>query len=283
MTISTLRLLPLVAAPILLLRALASAQGETGFLRGEGHLDTAISYTKDAYNEFWAGTDKVHVGAVGRVTRSTYNLYAAYGLNDEVDLALSAPWVVASSSAANDPGFERESDFQDLGLQAKCRLARQRVGPGEASFLVAPGIKIPLGHYESDAVTAIGDGQTDYRGRVIAHYGFDCGAFVSLETGYDRRAGLPKDETPWNVTVGTTFFDRVTVTPFYSGVRSYGGTNIGPGVPFPSNHEAFDRWGVGAYARLTDRFGLTGSWRTTTEGRNTGDVDGFSLGFVVRY
>ncbi len=279
MTIPTLPRLSLAAGSTLLLPALASAQGETGFLRGAGHLDTAISYTKDAYNEFWVGTDKVHDPGVGRVTRSTYNLYAAYGLTDEVDLALSAPWVVASSTSGN---FDRESDFQDLGLQAKCRLLEERVGPGAVSLLVAPGIKIPLGHYESDDVTAIGDGQTDYRGRVIAHYGFDCGAFLSLESGYDRRAGLPKDETPWNVTLGATFFDRVTVSPFYSAVRSYGGQNIGQD-PFPAVQEEYDRWGVGAYARLTDTFGLSGFWRTTSDGRNTGDVDGFSLGVVVRY
>ncbi|MGH7149720.1 MAG: transporter, partial [Planctomycetota bacterium] len=189
------------------------------------------------------------------------------------------PWVVASASSS---GTDRESDFQDLGLQAKCRLLRQRMGPGEASLLVAPGIKIPLGDYEENAVTAIGDGQTDYRGRVVAHYGFDFGAFVSLESGYDRRAGKPKDETPWNVTVGATFFDLLTVSPFYSGVRSYGGPNIGQ-ASFPAVQEEYDRWGVGAYARLTDQFGLTGYWRTTTDGRNTGDVDGFGLGVVVRY
>lgn len=279
MTISIPRLLSLVAAPTLLLPALASAQGETGFLRGAGHLDTAISYTKDAYNEFWVGTDKVHDPGVGRVTRSTYNLYAAYGLTDDVDLALSAPWVVASSTSGN---FDRESDLQDLGFQAKWRLLRERVGPGEASFLVAPGVKIPGSDYEENSVTAIGDGQPDYRGRVIAHYGFDCGAFVSLESGYDRRVGEPKDETPWNVTVGATFFDVLTVSPFYSAVRSYGGPNIGTDS-FPAVQEEYDRWGVGAYARLTDTFGLTGFWRTTTDGRNTGDVDGFSLGIVVRY
>ncbi|HKB17263.1 MAG TPA: transporter [Planctomycetota bacterium] len=279
MTITSLRRLPLAAATTLLLPGLAAAQGETGFLRGAGHLDTAISYTKDAYNKFWLGTDKVHDPGVGRVTRSTYNLYVAYGLTDEVDLAMSAPWVVASSTSGN---FDRESDFQDLGLQAKWRLLRQRVGPGEASLLVAPGIKIPLGHYESDSVTAIGDGQTDYRGRVVAHYGLDNGVFFSLESGYDRRAGLPKDETPWNVTVGATFFDRVTVTPFFSAVRSYGGQNIGQD-PFPAVQEEYDRWGVGAYARLTDNFGLTGFWRTTTDGRNTGDVDGYGVGIVFKY
>ncbi len=281
MTVSTLRLLPLAAAPTLLLSALASAQGETGFLRGAGHLDASISYTKDAYNEFWLGTRKVHDGGVGRVARTTYNVYLAYGATDDVDLSLSAPYVISRSSGSGN--FDhREADIQDLGLQAKWRLARERVGPGEASLLVAPGIKIPFGTYEENSVTAIGDGQTDYRGRVIAHYGLDSGVFVSLESGYDRRAGKPKDETPWNVTVGATFFDRLTVTPFYSGVRSYGGQNIGQD-PFPAVQEEYDRWGVGAYARLTDQFGLTGFWRTTTDGRNTGDVEGFSLGVVIRY
>ncbi|HET6201381.1 MAG TPA: transporter [Planctomycetota bacterium] len=270
----------LVAPLAALFAGSALAQGETGFLRGAGHLDTVLSFSKDAYNKFWLGTDKVHDPGVGRVTRSTYNLYAAYGLTDDVDLSLNAPWVVSNVTGAGE--FDRESDFQDLGLQAKWKVGSARLGPGEASFLVAPGLKIPLGDYESDNVSAIGDGQTDYRGRVIAHYGLDSGAFVSLETGYDRRAGLPKDETPWNVTLGTTVLNQVTLTTFYSAVRSYGGPNIGGG-PFPETQEEFDRVGIGSYVRLTDRFGIAGYWRTTVDGRNTGDVDGFAVGLVVKY
>lgn len=38
---------------------------------------------------------------------------------------------------------------------------------------------------------------------------------------------------------------------------------------------------VGAYVRLTDRLGLSAGWRTTLDGRNTSDVDGYSVGFVL--
>jgi len=53
-------------------------------------------------------------------------------------------------------------------------------------------------------------------------------------------------------------------------------------MSFPSNEENIERAGVSLYWRVAERFGLTGTWRTTLDGRNTGDVDACSLGIVLR-
>src|SRR6185295_11849402 len=107
-------------------------------------------------------------------------------------------------------------------------------------------IKIPLSHYESDALTAIGDGQIDYRARAIAQYRFDNGMFVAVESGFDYRTEGPPNEIPFNAMVGATFFGRVTVTPFYTLVHSRGNKDIGQ-TDFPSVREEATRWGVSAY------------------------------------
>ena len=82
----------LAAAPF------AAAQGETGFLRGQGRSDVVLSYTLDWYDEFWVGDDKVEDPGVGEVERASYTLYAAYGLDAETDLFLSASYVEAEAA-----------------------------------------------------------------------------------------------------------------------------------------------------------------------------------------
>lgn len=258
----------------------AVAQGETGFLRGEGHLDLVFGYTLDTYDEFWIGSDKTGLPDVGRVDRQGYGLYAAYGLCDTIDLIASGSYVTVDSDGLAN--FDDEKDFQDLLLAAKWRVLEARRGRATWSLSLLPGIKLPLSDYEDNAVTAIGDGQVDLRARVVGHVQLDNGAFASLETGYDRRNDVPDDEFPLHLTVGATLGGTLTVAPFLSRIDSLGGTDIGDPGGFTPNEEDILRAGVGLYVRLNESFGLTGNYRTTLDGRNTGDVEGYSLGLVIR-
>ncbi|MCY2960801.1 MAG: hypothetical protein NTY35_11595 [Planctomycetota bacterium] len=259
----------------------AFAQGDNGFLRGTGHSDIVLTFNRDSYDEFWVGNDKVSDPAVGKVTRDSYALYAAYGLRDDMDLVFSGSYVKAESDG--NAGFEDESDLQDAYLGAKWRFWTNIQDKHGFALLFAPSVKLPMTDYEDNAVTAIGDGQVDLRGRLIAHYQMANGFYAALESGYDVRNGAPKDEVPLNLSVGATF-GMVTLTPFYSRVFSQGGPDIGaPGFTFPSVQEEYSRVGLGAYVRIGDGFGLTGMWRTTIDGLNTGDVESFSLGLVVRF
>lgn len=265
------------------LSSVAAAQGETGFLRGAGRADIALTYGEDSYDQFWVGNVRVSDPGVGEITRRTVSLYTAYGLSDDTDLVFGAAWVEASSDGA--AGFPDESDLQDATIGLKHAFWRTPAGGGEFTLLAAPGVKLPMSDYEDDAVTAIGDGQVDLRARVIGHWRHTTtGIFASLETGYDRRNGAPDDEIPFNLTLGFPVFDRVTIMPFYSRTESLGGIDISE-VPaqggFPSVEEDVERYGVQAYARLGDSIGLTAGWRTTIDGTNTGDADTWSLGLVL--
>jgi hypothetical protein len=282
---SSLRLLSVLS--VSLLTAAASAQGDTGFLRGKGRFASALSYTLDYYDEFWVGDNKVSDPNVGEIERATYSFYTAYGLNDDIDLVLNANYVEAESDGA--AGFDDESALQDLYLGAKWRAFETGSGQedagnrGDFSFFFAPSIKLPMTDYEDNAVTAIGDGQVDLRFRAIAHYQIG-GLWASLESGYDVRNGAPDDEVPVNLTLGGTVADRVTIMPFYSLVNSLGGIDISdvgvePGG-FPATEEEYTRWGISIYARIARNLGLTGMWRSTSDGMNTGDADAYSVGLV---
>ena len=258
----------------------AGAQGADGFLRGEGRLDVAFSYVFESYDHFWVGDDKVEDPAVGEVTRESVNLYAAYGLAESLDVVGTLSYVDAENDGTTL--FHDERAMQDGTLGLKWRVFEQRFGPGDFSFLAAPAVKIPLSHYSANAVTAIGDGQIDYRARVIGHYRFDNGVFASIESGFDYRTEQPANEIPLNATIGVTLFDRVTIAPFYSWTDSLDGIDIGQG-DFPAVEEDIERWGVGVYVRVTELLGITGGWKTTIDGKNTGDLDGWWAGIVLSF
>ncbi len=256
----------------------AVAQGDSGFLRGKGKLDVALSYGLDTYDEFWVGGDKISGAPFGRVTRHNVNVYAAYGLTDSIDLALNGSYVYASSEEI----FEDEHGLQDLTTQLKWRFFSKKLGPGTLNLLAAPALQVPMSHYEDNAVTAIGDGSVDLGLRGIAQYVFDNGIFFALETGYDVRFDAAPDEYPLHLTAGATVFGKLTVTGFYSLIDSLGGYDIGQG-PFPGVEEQYHRAGGVIYYRINETVGISGSAWTTFDGKNTGDVDGFSLGVVLKF
>ena len=254
------------------------AQGDSGFLRGQGKLDLALTYAVDTYDRFWIGSDTVDDAPFGRVSRQTANIYGAYGLSDDMDLAFSASFVYVST----DEVFDSEKALQDFYAQLKWRVLAKGLESGRLNLLVAPAVKIPLTHYEDNAVPAVGDGQVDLRFRTILQFVFNSGSFLALETGYDFRLDEPPNEVPVHLTGGFTLIQRLTIAGFYSFTKSLGGYNIGEG-DFPGVKEEYDRLGLNLYCRLDDRHGITFSAWTTLDGMNTGDVDGAALGIVLRY
>jgi hypothetical protein len=256
---------------------LAYSQGDSGFLRGKGALDLALSYSEDTYDSFWVGSDRVTDAPFGEVTRTTINLYAAYGLSQQTDLVVGLSHVGSETDAV----FDSESELQDFTMHLKWRAFGEELGQGRLNLLLSPGIKVPVSDYENDAVPAIGDGQTDLRLRGIAQYVWNSGAYIALETGYDIRFEDTPNEIPIHLTAGATFFDHVTVSAFISNISSQGGYDIGEG-PFYGVEEEYTRYGSSVYLRVQPRFGISLSGWATSAGKNTGDVTGFSFGLVWR-
>lgn len=267
-----------VAALLAAGSATASAQGETGFLRGRGKTDLSFGYAAERFDDVFVGTDKTSTAALGTVTHESFNLHAAHGLTNDLDLFVAASWVDAENDGTAK--FHDETQLQDAIGGAKWRVhGPDRFGPGAFSFLVAPSIKVPMSHYEAKLPTAIGDGQIDYRARAIAHYRLDCGVWASVESGFDYRSEGPDNEIPLNVTVGFPVTRFVTVSPFFSTVWSGGTADIGQ-TDLPNVEEEYQRAGVSIYAHLDKHFGLTAGWKTTLDGKNTGDLDGYWVGLV---
>jgi hypothetical protein len=261
-------------ALLVLLAATSTAQGETGFLRGRGHLDVATSYSVETFEDVQL-ENPVERFEDGRV--EVVGLYAAYGLRDDLDLVLRAAHV--ASSADGEPAFEDESDLQDVSVQAKWRLHEQPLGPGQLSLLVMPGIRAPLTDYPDRSVNplnGLGTGDTVLLGRVIAHYG-QGSSYLAFETGYDRHNGPLDDEIPLFLSGGTTV-GRVTYQAFLSSIYALGDTISHPRLS--DERDGYLRAGLGAYIRANDAFGLSVSVFGSDDGENSGK--GASLGVVFR-
>jgi hypothetical protein len=261
------------------LSATAHAQGDNGFLRGEGKTDISFNYSYEKFSRFWVGDDKVHDPAIGKVYRESYNFWAAYGLRDDLDLVAQASIVRADTTG--NPRMRDHSALQDGVFGAKWRVFDQRLGPGSFTIAATPAVKIPLSHYEANAVTALGDGQIDFRFRGVAQYQLDCGAYLAVETGYDVRMGGTPNQYPINVSLGATVFDRLTVTPFIEYMNSEGSDDIGQ-VDFPDVEEDYYRWGIGTYLRLNEHIGVTAGYKATIDGKNTGDSWSYWAGIVFK-
>ncbi len=253
------------------------AQGETGFLRGAGGLDVVLSWHTDEFPE------RIDLGlgatADGEVDRTSVSLYGAYGLTDSIDLTANATY--ASADGSGGVTAPDEDDLQNLVLGAKIRLREWDVGQSVFSLLVAPGVKLPMTDYEEDGYNSLGSGQIDLRARLIGHVqGARGGWFASVESGYDRRNGTPTDEIPLNLMVGANPLRLFWITPFYSRSFRRSGGEAGTGVF--AGDEDFSRWGVSLYAPLHENLGLTAGWRRSSDGRERGDIDGYSIGVVFK-
>lgn len=263
-----------LATTAVLLALPAAAQGDNGFLRGEGRLDIATSCSVERYGRYRLENPSQ---SFDDVERRIFGLYAAYGLCTDLDLVAHAARVAAESESGS--GFADESGLQDASLQLKWRGYERALGSGTFSWLFAPGIRFPLTDYPSFAdnpLNGLGEGDTVLLGRVIAHYQWSS-SYAALETGYDHRNGTLDDEVPVNLSLGTTL-DRTTLQLFYSNVLALGDTVSNE--RFSDEHDGYLRVGLGAYVRISEAFGLFVNVRYSDEGEN--DSTGASVGTVFR-
>lgn len=281
--------------------ALAVAQGDSGFMAGEGRLFTALSYQRDVIDAY--RVDGGLVPLESDLVREYVSFFAAYGLTEDFELSGSLSY--ATSSAGSGVESAEESGLGDLYLAGRWRAHSQRLGAGRLSLLLAPGIKLPVGDYDAQSPAAIGSGQTDLLGRVVAQYLFEAGTFAALETGYDVRTEDPPDEIPLNLTLGHSFDSGLSLAAFYtrvdsrgvilrsatpetnatpasgSGTGSQSGSGSGQGSPPPPQtglQGDYEQWGLSASMWLTDELSLSLGYRQVLEGASAWSGDGLWIG-----
>lgn len=299
-----MKLLSFAAAILFTFLAFAQthAQGLVdGFMRGQRKASLAVTASHEEYDTYYVGTRAVQNPNLGTVTTEALNAYGVYGLGYDLDLIVNASYVRTGASAGYWP---KQEGFQDLSGALRWEAYDYKIGRGRLSWLFAVGYSLPLQNYVTDALVTIGRGSRNFDGRTILH--FKSGAFfLSGQYGYIRRGKVtldrvvnyyqpdqlnPNSGSAVNVPDATEFIIRggVSAKPFY--VDGWfqrqtpfkdRGTDIRAGVPFPTNGVGFTRAGVTLYLPLIKKFGLTGSYSTTLDGRNIGKASRLSGGVIL--
>ncbi|MFD2570942.1 hypothetical protein ACFSUS_09880 [Spirosoma soli] len=271
-----------------------------GFMRGKRHGLLAVTYSQGSYDTYYVNTTEVRNPNLGTVSTQALNLYASYGLDYDLDLIVSAPYVRTEASAGY---WQKQEGFQDLSAALRWEAYDYKFGGLRVSWLFSVGYSMPLQNYVIDSPVTIGQGSRNIDGRTMLH--FKAGAFfLTGQFGYIRRGKVtldrivnyydpsqlnPNSGTSANVPDVTDAVVRTGITTKHFYLDGWAqrqtpyneGTNIGPGIPFPTNAIGFTRVGATVYIPLLKKFGLTAGYSTTLSGRNTGKAERLNAGIVI--
>ncbi|GAB4021696.1 hypothetical protein [Spirosoma koreense] len=279
----------------------AYAQGLVdGFMRGQRKANLQIIGSQESYETYYINKTETRNPNLGTVTTQAVTVKASYGLGYDLDLIVAAPYVRTEASAGYSP---KQEGFQDISAALRWEAYDYKIGKTRLSWLFAVGYSMPLQNYVNDALVAIGRGSSNLDGRTMLHY--KAGPFfLTGQYGYIRRGQVALDHivsaydpTQLNPNSGVKVNSPdVTELIIKTGVKTKAlyidgwfqqqtpyseGTNIGPGIPFPTNTVGFARVGATAYVRLVGQLGLTAGYSTTLSGRNIGKSDRINGGLVI--
>ncbi len=271
-----------------------------GFMRGQRKASLAIIGSQETYETYYINTTETRNPNLGTVTTQALTAIGTYGLGYDLDLIVAAPYIRTEASAGYTP---KQEGFQDLSAALRWEAYDYKIGKTRLSWLFAVGYSMPLQNYVNDALVAIGRGSRNLDGRTMLHY--KAGPFfLTGQYGYIRRGQValdhvvntydpsqlnPNSGMKVNVPDVTELIIRtgVKTKPFYidawfqQQTPYTQGTDIGPGVPFPTNAVGFTRVGANVYLRLVGKLGLTVGYGTTLNGRNIGKSSRIDGGLAV--
>jgi hypothetical protein len=261
---------------LLILFASATAMELNGFMPGDGQADLAISYSRDTYDHFWMGHNKVADPEVGKVTNTSLSMWGQWGISDRLAVLANLPYVTADSDGFG--GFAKNG-LQDLTVVGKYQLAATETGQGQHLFFAAAGFRTPASGYEANSPVDIGDGTTDALLRLV--YQFEQGPmYLAQQVGFDLRGGDAPNGLPLHTEVGATV-RQFTGSFFYSQYLATGGTDLmAPDSTYPSNKDEYKRLGAKIYGKISGHLGTFVGVFTTLGGRNSGDTTGLFAGLA---
>jgi hypothetical protein len=270
-----------------------------GFMRGDRKANLSITYSQETYDSYYINKTETKDPNLGTVTSQVLNVYGSFGLGYDLDLIVSAPYIRNEASA----GYrQKQEGFQDVSAALRWEAYDYKIGKSRLSWLFALGYSMPMQNYVSDELIAIGRGSSNWDGRTMLHF-VGGPFFMTGQYGYIRRGQVtldrvvnyyepdqanPNSGSKVNVPDVTELIVRTgfATRPFYADVwyqqqTPYTkGTDIAPGIPFPTNAVGFSKVGATVYLKLFGQVGLTAGYSTTIDGRNIGKSTRLTGGLV---
>ncbi len=261
-----------------------------GFMQKKGDIISALSVSTENFDTYYVGDVATQNPNLGTITTNSASLYLIGGITDYLNVVVNLPYITAKPST----GFwSPQSDFQDLSIFLKGRLFLQDFeGIGQFSVLAGVGFSTPISEYIADAPIAIGQQAQRTEFRLLIQHQLPMGLFIMAQGGYMQNYNVTIDRG-YEVSVPDAFDFTTRIggnikflyaDAWLSNQIARSGTNIGPGVPFPSNAISFLRTGFNLYSPLpfVRNLGVSAGLGFTLSGENVGKATRVSGGLVYK-
>ncbi len=263
---------------------LAAQSMVDGFMRGKGNLNTAVSYSYESYDQYYIGDSIVTNPNLGTISTKSVGVYLAAGVTDFLDVIVSLPYVRVAPSQGY---WQSQRGLQDLSIFVKLRALKKKIGSiGELSIMASGGLSVPISDYIANSPVAIGHHSTGLDGRLIVQHRLPFGVFIMAQGGYIKKYNIKLDTEvevsvpdAWDYVakVGGTY--KILYADAWINIReARSGTDIGQGVPFPTNAISYTRAGFNLYSSIPwiKQLGVSFGTSFTLSGENIGKATRFS-------
>jgi hypothetical protein len=258
-------------------------------------------YNYSSWKSYWEGTRKRENFNIGRVTTQSIMLMANYGISDNLNVMIGAPYVWTKASAGTLQG---QSGLQDVSGFVKWRAIRAKIGKGKLSVFALGGISTPMSDYVVDYLPlSLGLGSTNLTARAMVDYALGKLSFTG-SAAYMHRSNVKLDRTAYFDTelrhTNEVRMPDAAQFQFRTGYRgkyliaealltnmtTLGGFDITRNnMPFPSNR--MNSTTVGGYLKYTvqkhTNLSLLGQAMYTVAGRNMGQSTSFGAGIFYAF
>lgn len=290
----------LAAVLLLCLPCPGRAQSLTdGIFMDKKYLCVGAFYNQDIWDEYWEGELLRTNGNIGSVATRNVMLGLNYGITDDFNALVMAPFVWTEASAGTLSG---QQGIQDLTLALKYKIARFDALNGSLSLQAVAGGSLPLTDYTADFLPlSIGLQSKTLFGRGTIHYLAKNHLTFLLAGGYTLRSNIEIDRPAYYTTEqiysyevempdAAQFSFRGGYYSFRWGAELTADQNLTLGgfdirrqdMPFPSNNMDVLRVGAQAFYRFyfLDDLQLIGSASQAVAGRNVGKSLAWSVGLT---
>ena len=249
-----------------------------------------------SWDHYWEGTFKRTNENIGTVSTQSVMYMAAYGITDDLNILVGAPYVWTKASAGTMKGLK---GFQDVSAFVKWRPLKLSLGKNKFSLYTIGGFSTPLSDYVIDFLPlSIGLGSTNLVGRAMIDY--QRGRFtVTGSAAYVWRSNVKLDRDSYYDTqlrlTNEVKMPNAATYQLRTGYRgkyliaealltnwtTSGGFDMTKNnMPFPSNR--MNATQVGASIKYTipriTELSLLGGVNFTVAGRNMGQATAYNVG-----
>lgn len=255
-----------------------------------------LMYNSSSWKNYWEGTLKRDNQNLGTVSTKSVMYMANYGITNNLNVMIGAPYVWTKASAGTLQGMK---GIQDASLTVKWRPVKRSFGKNKLSLLLLGTVSTPLNNYVIDFLPlSIGLGSTNFTGRAMVDYQYKKFT-VTASASYIVRSNVKIDRTAYYDTQGRltneVHMPNASQYQLRTGYRgkyliaealltnwtTLGGFDITRNnMPFPSNR--MNATTVGANIKYTlksyTNLAFLAGANFTIAGRNMGQSSSFNVG-----